>query len=98
MLPYGDNRAAAEREHERFKARLKEERFGKNRSEDSTHTVKCPAGDATFILEKVEGVRIVDQAEFQRITRPQQKLKRELVIEDRLRLKEAGVLGKRTKG
>jgi hypothetical protein len=58
---FGDDRAAAEAELAKLVPLIGRDRWGKNGKEDEpTHTIKCPTGDVTVVLEKVEVARLLD--------------------------------------
>lgn len=60
-LAFGDDRAAAQAELDRLIPLLGRDRWGKNgKEEEPTHTIHCPTGDVTVVLEKVEVVRLLD--------------------------------------
>jgi len=61
LLTYGDDRAMAEAELSKIIPLLGRDRWGKNgKEENPTHTVLCPTGNVTIVLEKVEVARLVD--------------------------------------
>lgn len=62
VLAFGNDREGAERELAALQAVMGRDRWGSNGKENNpTHTFKCPTGDVTVVLEKVEVVRLVDK-------------------------------------
>src|SRR6266851_7948653 len=60
-VPFGSDRSAAEAELARLVPLIGRDRWGKNRKEEEpTHTIRSPVGDMTFVLEKIEAVRLLD--------------------------------------
>jgi hypothetical protein len=58
---FGDDRALAEAELAKLVPLIGRDRWGKNgKGDEPTHTIKCPAGDVTVVLEKVEVARLLD--------------------------------------
>jgi hypothetical protein len=57
-----DDQATADAALAALEARLKEEKWDKNRAEEPTHRITSALGDVVVVLDKVELARVVDFA------------------------------------
>lgn len=86
VVAFGDDRVMAEAELAKLVPLVGRDRWGKNgKADEPTHTIKCPTGDVTVVLEKVEVVRLLDTDADNRIYADanERNIQRDLAVMER---------------